>query len=271
VASYEPGGEIVVVGSANLDLVVAVDRHPRPGETVPGGDLRTIPGGKGANQATAAARLGRATSMVGCVGDDAAAGQLRRSLDEAGVDTSHLSTVNDTPTGTALITVAADGNNTIVVSSGANAHVSPASVAGAGVVDDAKALLLQLEIPIESVTAAARRAAGIVLLNPAPAPNGALPEDLVAAIDVLMPNETELAALTGVDPGAPIEDLAAAARTIGVHAAIITSAHAARSWSRPTPNGWSRRRRSTPSTPPGPATRSARRWPTSCLTTPVTS
>lgn len=220
--STDPRPEIAVVGSANLDLVVAVERHPRPGETVTGGDLRTIPGGKGANQATAAARLGRRTAMVGCVGDDDAGRQLERSLTDAGVDTRHLATAPDTATGTALITVAADGDNAIVVSPGANARVSPDAVVDAAVVHDAPAVLLQLEIPLESVTAAARRATGIVLVNPAPAPAGALPTELIAATDVLMPNETELAVLTGVDPAAALDHLADAARSLDVEHVVVT-------------------------------------------------
>lgn len=214
--------EITVVGSANLDLVVAVERHPRPGETVSGGDLRRLPGGKGANQATAASRLGRRTAMVGCVGDDDAGALLARALDEAGVDIRHLSAVPGVPTGTALITVAADGDNAIVVSPGANASLTPMSVADAAPIEDAAVLLLQLEVPLATVTAAAQRGSGTVILNPAPAPAAPLAPDLLEAIDVLVPNETELAALTGVDPAAAADELAEAARCLGVPTVVVT-------------------------------------------------
>ncbi|MGI9602138.1 MAG: ribokinase [Acidimicrobiales bacterium] len=214
---------VVVVGSANLDLVVSVARHPKPGETVIGGDLRSIPGGKGANQATATARLGQATSFVGAVGDDDAGRRLRRSLGEAGVDTSRLGTVADTPTGTALITVADDGDNVIVVSPGANRTVSPTVIDEAGdALDQAAVVLLQLEVPLDAVTAAARRAGGLVVLNPAPAPDQPLPSELLAHTDILVPNETELAALTGVDPDADPAVLAAAARTLGIDTVVVT-------------------------------------------------
>ena len=194
------GPEVTVVGSANLDLVVAVDEIPVAGETVLGGDLRRIPGGKGANQAVAAARLGRRVAMVGRVGDDDAGSMLREALASAGVDTAALLSTADTPSGTALISVGADGDNAIVVSPGANSRVSAADVdAARELLGTASVVLLQLEIPMEAVTAAAQCATGVVVLNPAPAPAGALPEALLERTDVLVPNQTELAKLAGVE------------------------------------------------------------------------
>lgn len=200
--------EIVVVGSVNLDLVVPVERVPQVGETVLGGDLARIPGGKGANQAVAAARLGRSVAMIGRVGDDDAGAMLRESLAAEGVDAAAVVSTEDTPSGVALIAVAADGDNAIVVSPGANALLTPGDVSAAGdVLAAASVVLLQLETPTGAVTAAAaaaKAAGGLVVLNPAPAPEGPLPAELLAEVDVLVPNQTELAALAGhegdVDP-----------------------------------------------------------------------
>lgn len=215
--------EIVVVGSANLDLVVDVDTIPLVGETVMGGDLRRIAGGKGANQAVAAARLGRRVAMVGRLGADEGGTILRRALDRDGVDTTFLHTTADTPNGVALIAVGADGDNAIVVSPGANERVNPADIdAASAVIDHASVTLLQLEIPLEAVAAAAARSTGTVILNPAPAPSGALPEGLLADVEVLVPNQTELATLAGHD-GPVDRDLAAAlASDLPCRAVIVT-------------------------------------------------
>ncbi len=192
--------EIAVVGSANLDLVVEVDTIPLVGETVIGGDLRRIPGGKGANQAVAAARLGRHVAMIGRLGDDEGGTMLRSALDGDGVDTRHLLTTADVPNGVALISVAADGDNAIVVSPGANGRVAPADIEAAGaILDTAAVTLLQLEVPLDAVAAAAARAGGTVILNPAPAPPEPLPMSLLADVDVLVPNQTELATIAGRD------------------------------------------------------------------------
>jgi len=200
--------DVAVVGSANLDLVVDVDTIPQIGETVMGGDLRRIPGGKGANQAVAAARLGRTVAMIGRLGADEGGGILRSSLDADGVDTAHLLITPDVPNGVALIAVGSDGDNSIVVSPGANARVTPTDVdAAASVLRDASVTLLQLEVPLEAVAAAARTAGGTVILNPAPAPSEPLPAMLLADIDVLVPNQTELATLAGHD-GAVDADIA---------------------------------------------------------------
>ena len=147
---------VVVVGSLNMDIVVPVPRHPRPGETIIGSDSFRTPGGKGANQAVAAARLGQRVAMVGRVGGDDAGAKLVAALNDYGVDYAHVSTTPEAPTGIALITVDPDGENIIVVSSGANARVEPADVeAAAGALERAAVVALQLEIPIAAVVAAA--------------------------------------------------------------------------------------------------------------------
>ncbi len=190
--------EIAVVGSANLDLVVEVDTIPLVGETVLGGDLRRIPGGKGANQAVAAARLGREVAMIGRLGDDEGGAMLRSALEGDGVDTRHLLTTADVPNGVALISVGADGDNAIVVSSGANGRVALADIeAASAIIDSAAVTLLQLEVPLDAVSAAAALAGGTVILNPAPAPSEPLPMSLLADVDVLVPNQTELATIAG--------------------------------------------------------------------------
>ena len=213
--------EVAVVGSANLDLVVDVDHVPLVGETVLGGDLRRIPGGKGANQAVAAARLGRRVAMIGRVGADEGGGILREALDRDGVDTSALSTTTDAPNGVALIAVAADGDNAIVVSPGANGRVTPSDVdAAREVLERAAVTLLQLEIPLESVTAAAQAAAGTVVLNPAPA--ALLPRALLATVDVLVPNQSELGLLCAHDGPVDLAVAAELARTLPATAVVVT-------------------------------------------------
>ncbi len=220
--------EVVVVGSANLDLVVEVSTIPVAGETVLGGDLKRIPGGKGANQAVAAARLGRRVAMVGRVGDDDAGSLLRAALDSAGVDTRAVPATAGTPSGTALIAVGSDGDNAIVVSPGANGRMSSAdATSAAGILAAAEVVLLQLEIPLEAVTAAARCARRTVVLNPAPAPAEPLPGDLLDRVDVVVPNQTELARLAGLDEvdvdgeiSAPAS--VALARRLGVPAVVVT-------------------------------------------------
>lgn len=192
---------IVVFGSINMDLVVRAAHIPIPGETILGSDFVTVPGGKGANQAVAAAKLGAPTRLVGAVGNDAFAAPLQQSLQEYGVDTTHvLSLVG--ASGVALITVADNGENSIVVASGANMHLGHASLdAVAEALTGADTLLLQLEIPLELVIAAAqmaRRRGVRVILDPAPA--RALPSELLRSVDLVTPNESETAILTGVFP-----------------------------------------------------------------------
>jgi ribokinase len=204
---------IAVVGSINLDLIVSVERHPAPGETVIGGDCRQLPGGKGANQAVAAARLGSAVAMVGRVGDDAQGAWLRGALAGDRVDVTQVRVDRDAPTGMALIAVDATGENTIVVSPGANARVSARDVAKAGeLVSEADVVLLQHEVPSEAVAAAIAAAGGLVVLNPAPA------RGLAGPVDVLVPNRGELEALAG-GSGDP---LMLARSVAGARAVVVT-------------------------------------------------
>ena len=216
---------MVVVGSANLDLVVDVESVPVAGQTVMGGDLRRIPGGKGANQAVAAARLGRRVAMVGRVGADDAGSILRTALDSAGVETALLLDTANTPSGTALIAVGADGDNAIVVSPGANGRVTAADMEGAAdVLGAADVVLLQLEVPVEAVTAAAACARGTVVLNPAPAPSAPLPAELLDRVDVIVPNQTELATLArhaGIGAIGAVDATTADALARGLPAAAV--------------------------------------------------
>lgn len=191
---------ICVLGSINMDLVVRSPRLPGPGETILGGAFARHPGGKGANQAAAAARTGAEVRMIGLVGEDDHGRLLRQALEDAGVETSAIEAV-EAPTGVALITVDDAGENTIVVASGANGELSPQRVdAHAAAIRDADVLLLQLESPMDAVARAAEiaREAGVaVILNaaPAPAPHEALPDDLIAAVDILIVNEGEAKAI----------------------------------------------------------------------------
>lgn len=192
---------IAVIGSLNMDLVIRSPRIPEPGETILGADdLLMIPGGKGANQAYASARLGAEVTMIGRVGDDMFGKQLITSLRRT-VDTHHITRDSDASTGIALIVVDKGGQNSIVVSSGANRRVTPSDVSRAEtVILSADLILLQLEIPLPAVIKAAQFAKnhGVkVILNPAPAQQ--LPVELLALTDILIPNETEAAILSGCD------------------------------------------------------------------------
>ena len=192
--------DVVVVGSANLDLVATTARMPGPGETVLGSGFSQHPGGKGLNQAVAAARSGATTALIAAIGDDDAGTLLRSVAEHEGIDTSQMSPVADIPTGRAVIIVDDRAENSIVVIPGANGRSRfeslPADVASSTVV------LAQLEVPLATVTNAftAARAAGCrTVLNPAPAPDGGLPAELLALCDVIVPNEHEVDVLGGVD------------------------------------------------------------------------
>jgi ribokinase len=192
--------EVVVVGSLNMDLVARAARLPVPGETVAGLSFATVPGGKGANQAVASARLGARTAMIGCLGDDAFGTQLRAGLEADGVDVRGVRTVAGESSGVALIVVDEAGRNGIVVVPGANGRCSPADVdAHRETMAGARVVVLQLETPLATVEHSARLARSLgktVVLNPAPA--GPLPAGLLASVDVLVPNEIEAGALTGL-------------------------------------------------------------------------
>ncbi|WP_328783456.1 ribokinase [Streptomyces canus] len=188
---------IAVLGSTNMDLVTYVEKAPHRGETVTGREFRTIPGGKGANQAIAAARAGATVSMIGAVGNDGFGTRLRSTLEHSGVTTDHLRTIEG-PSGTAHIVVDDEGGNAIVVIPGANGTVDHLAPGDEGLIASADALLLQLEIPLAAVLAGARSARdhGVrTLLTPAPAQP--LPPELLDATDLLVPNEHEAATLTG--------------------------------------------------------------------------
>ncbi|MDN3556469.1 ribokinase [Halomonas maura] len=199
--------DAVVVGSLNMDLVVRTPRHPRPGETLLGRGLTATPGGKGANQAVALARLGASTAMVGRVGDDAYGQALLANLDRENIRRRGVQTSADTTTGTAMIQVDDASQNSIVVIPGSNAALTPADVAS---VDDllrqARLVVCQLEVPLPTVRdalARARRHGATTLLNAAPAMT--LPRDLLALVDWLVVNESEAAALSGQPVGHPDE------------------------------------------------------------------
>jgi ribokinase len=207
---------VVVIGSLNTDLLTRTPRIPAPGETVTGSDLLTLPGGKGANQAVAAARLatsgGPRVHMVGRVGDDDAGRRLVAGLRSDGVDTSRVRATPGVPTGSALILVDARGENSIVVSPGANARVTPADVdAALPLLRTASVVLLQLEIPLATVRQAIRvcRDLGVpTILDPAPVPPRGLPRALFKA-DYLTPNQPESLQLAGREParGARVSDV----------------------------------------------------------------
>ncbi|MFN0305317.1 MAG: ribokinase [Burkholderiales bacterium] len=184
---------VIVLGSINVDLVAVVDRFPRPGETVLGRDLRKFPGGKGANQAVAATRLGARTAIVGAVGDDPFGAEMLAFLGSVGVDTQHVLVRQDAPTGTAFISICA-GENIIVVVPGANASIDARSIDALDL-HPGDVVLCQNEVPMPTVAAAlehARQRGAISILNAAPAVVEA--ESLLAGCDVLVLNEIELAA-----------------------------------------------------------------------------
>jgi ribokinase len=218
--------DIVVVGSLNMDLVVQVERMPAPGETLRGGDLQTIPGGKGANQAAAAQRLGCEVAMVGRVGADAFGPQLKNNLQDQGVDVTHVQIDDQAASGTALILVERNGENSIVISPGANGQLGTQDVARSrDLIEAARILLLQFEIPLQAVSAAIRvaRQRGVrIILNPAPAQQ-VLPE-LLAKVDILAPNESELHILTGMktDSLQAVEQAACKLLDMGVPAVVVT-------------------------------------------------
>lgn len=220
---------VCVVGSLNMDLVVRALRIPSPGETVMGNTYRTFPGGKGANQAVAAARMlppGAQVALVGCVGDDPHGAKLRAALEAEGIDLSHVLTRGHEqhPTGLALITVAEGGENTIVVSPGANASLTAQDIEAAkAVIVGAAVLLAQLEVPTPAVAAAAalaKQAGRAVILNAAPA--RALPPELLKQVDVLVVNKTEAAIMLGMDPGIDAARLALRLPEFGVPTVVLT-------------------------------------------------
>ena len=189
---------VVVVGSINVDYVIRVPRRPAPGETVGDGTLEVHAGGKGSNQAVAAARSGAAVEMVGCVGQDAAGRSRIDDLTAEGVGTSHVRLSKDTVTGSAFITVTPDGENAIVTAAGANAMLATEDVdRAATLISSAAVLVAQLEVPVTTVTRAAQRAGPTTLVVLNCAPYHPLPAVLLERVDVLVANENEAAAIVG--------------------------------------------------------------------------
>jgi ribokinase len=192
---------IIVVGSTNMDMVVHAHRLPLPGETVLGGDLIMAAGGKGANQAVAAARLGARVTFIARIGRDMFGKQALENFQREGLDPRYIIEDPDAPSGVALITVGPAGQNIITVAPGANNRLLPEDITRAAeVFAPARVVILQLETPIETVLQAARQAkatGAFVILNPAPAPTIPLPAELYQLIDLITPNETEAHILTG--------------------------------------------------------------------------
>ncbi len=187
---------MVVVGSLNVDHTTVVRSIPRPGETVLGGDVRSFMGGKGLNQAVAAARAGASVAMVGRVGDDDGGLRLRDRLRAEGVDDTWIGVDEHSPSGAAFITVDANSENAIVVSPGANATLRVGHVeAAAAVIGRARVVLVQLEVPMAAVAAAVQAAGGAVIVNPAPAQP--LPDAVLERAAMIIPNRSELATIAG--------------------------------------------------------------------------
>ena len=213
---------IVVVGSINQDLVVRTARHPLPGETVLGHRHFAAAGGKGGNQAVAAARLGGQVTMVGRVGNDQPGTALVAALAAEGIDVGNVTVDGDVGTGLAVITLDEAAENTIVVSAGANATLTADHVAAASEpLAAATVTLVQLEIPLDAVDQAMVLAGGKVILNPAPAV--ALPKALLGRVSVLVPNRSELGVLAGRAEPASIDEVGEAARTLAGPASVVVT------------------------------------------------
>ncbi len=218
------GAEIAVVGSINLDIAIPVDHLPAPGETVLGGDALWSPGGKGANQAVAAARLGRRVAMVGAVGSDTAGVDLLAGLTRDEIDVSGVAILAGVPTGVATIAVDAGGENSIVVSPGANGRLVSDRIheliESGHTLGRAAIVMAQFEVPIETLLAVSRATTGRLILNPAPAigptSEGVTSglDELLAASSVLVPNRGELATLLGVSESRTLDELVDQARLI---------------------------------------------------------
>ncbi|NLG25187.1 MAG: ribokinase [Clostridiales bacterium] len=230
---------ICVLGSLNIDLTVTLERFHQPGETVNATGFSTFTGGKGGNQAVAAARLGAEVHMVACVGDDTNAGVYRAALDEAGIGRDYLFVEPALPTGVALIEVDARGENRIAVVAGANAALTADRVSQAGpLLPRCGLLLLQLETPIEAVhhaAALARQAGGRVILDPAPA--RPLSDGLLQLCDLITPNEHELGIVTGLPSDDEDQAIAACAQLIRRGARAVVNKRGRRGALLVTPEG----------------------------------
>lgn len=216
---------LTVVGSINIDHVIRLAQFPRPGETLTGSDYQIVPGGKGANQAVAAARAGAHTRFIACVGDDALANTLLEGFAADGINIEAIASISGVNTGVALIQVNSEGENTISLAAGANARLTPEQLQRHATGLACEQLLLQLEIPLETNIAAAAQAkaqGARVVLNPAPAQT--LPDTLLSLVDMITPNETEAERLTGirVKDDAAATQAAAALHAKGIATVIIT-------------------------------------------------
>lgn len=219
--------KVVVAGSLNMDLVVETSRRPKPGETISGKGVKVIPGGKGANQAYAIGKLGGDVGMIGAVGDDEFGRALKKNLESAGVNTSGLQVMENETTGQAFITVDDQGENAIILISGANGKLSKELVQeNLECIENCDILIMQLEIPVETVAYlkdVAMRLGKTVILDPAPAqPN--LPESLWQGVDYIKPNESELEILVGRKMES-LEELKSGAREMiqkGVKGVIVS-------------------------------------------------
>ncbi|MGQ5654995.1 ribokinase [Streptomyces sp. EKR5.2] len=214
--------DLLVVGSANADLVIRVERRPAAGETVLGSDLVVHPGGKGANQAVAAARLGARTALLARVGDDGHGRLLLQSQRAAGVDPAGV-LVGGAPTGVALITVDPSGDNSIVVSPGANARLAPEDVrAASGLLQASRVVSAQLEIPLETVVEVVRSLPSGTRFVLNPSPPRPLPAEVLAACDPLIVNEHEARVIAGGELDGSPEDWAAALLALGPRSVVVT-------------------------------------------------
>lgn len=219
-------GGILVIGSLNMDMTIEMNAIPAIGETVLGRGLTYAPGGKGANQACAAGRLGRDVHMLGCIGRDDFGKILRKSLYDSGVDVSHIKESESNPTGMASIYVGGEGDNNIVVVQGANLECDVAYLKEQDALfQNCQYVLLQMEVPQESIFYAIRRAKELgktVICNPAPAPDY-IPDDIYPLMDYITPNETELLKLAGREKGiVSMEEGACAIREKGVGHVLVT-------------------------------------------------
>ena len=220
---------VVVVGSINMDLIARVKRLPRPGQTVAGHELLELPGGKGANQAVAAARLGARVTLIGRVGDDGFGTRLLENLRREQVDTRYVTTTANCSSGVAIVGVEDQGENSIIVTPGANGRLTPRDITDCeAVIAAADVLLVQLETPLETVAAAiaaARQFGVLTILDPAPA-SAPLPPELLS-VDFLCPNQSEAAALSGLAVESTEDAIRAASalRTLGAAHVVITMGH----------------------------------------------
>lgn len=217
---------ILIIGSLNMDMVVSADHIPLAGETILGRNMTLVPGGKGANQACAAGRLGADAVMLGALGQDFHGRRLENSLRESGVDVSRLLWRRDAETGLAMITVSDGGENSIVVVPGANATLTPEDLeVNRDLIEGCDGLILQMEIPVETVCHGARLAKSLgktVILDPAPVPEY-FPDELYGYADILKPNETELGMLTGISDAADhLEEAAEMIRRRGGRDLVVT-------------------------------------------------